>query len=167
MVLGFKRARLQHVYSILRGKDLETEQFSDERRVQQFEVLKKAQARVLNLQYWHDFFNCIKQAGYRSTNMISSVNNLMFSYGLYRRHQAQRPQGQPDKVSLRAPQRTSFSQFRRTSTRGATQGTEGCREGRGNIQKSHRPFGLYPNPKGQGDRLPYGRRDLSTLGHRR
>ena len=83
VVLGFKRARLQHVYSILRGKDLETEQFSDERRVQQFEVLKKAQARVLNLQYWHDFFNCIKQAGYRSTNMISSVNNLMFSYALY------------------------------------------------------------------------------------
>ena len=28
--LGFKRARLQHVYSILRGKDLETGEFSDD-----------------------------------------------------------------------------------------------------------------------------------------
>ncbi len=30
--LGFKRARLHYVYSILRGKDLETEEFSQERR---------------------------------------------------------------------------------------------------------------------------------------
>lgn len=48
--LGFKRARLKYVYSLLRGKDLETEQFSDEWRIQQFEVPKKAQERVINLQ---------------------------------------------------------------------------------------------------------------------
>jgi hypothetical protein len=80
---GFKRARLKYVYSLLRGKDLETEQFSDERRVQQFEVLKKAQERVINLQYWHDFMNCIRLAGFRSGSMISSQNNLLFSYILY------------------------------------------------------------------------------------
>jgi len=81
--LGFKRARLKYVYSLLRGKDLETEQFSDERRVEQFEVLKKAQERVINLQYWHDFMNCIRLAGFRSGSMISSQNNLLFSYILY------------------------------------------------------------------------------------
>jgi len=81
--LGFKRARLRHVYSILRGKDLETEQFSDERRVQQFEVLKNAQKRTLNLQYWHDFMHCARQAGFRGMKMISSRNNLLFSYVLY------------------------------------------------------------------------------------
>jgi len=81
--LGFKRARLQYVYSILRGKDLETEQFSDERRDQQFGVLQKAQSRVLNLQYWHDFFAVLRQAGYRSERMISSQTNLMFTYSLY------------------------------------------------------------------------------------
>lgn len=81
--VAFKRARLQYVYSILRGKDLETEKFSDERRIEQFELLKDAQARVLNLQYWHDFMNCIRQAGYRSGRMISSQNNLLFSYMLY------------------------------------------------------------------------------------
>jgi hypothetical protein len=81
--VAFKRARLRYVYSILRGKDLETEKFSDERRVKQFEVLKKSQARVLNLQYWHDFMNCIRQAGFRSGKMISSQNNLLFSYMLY------------------------------------------------------------------------------------
>ncbi|MEG3057299.1 MAG: hypothetical protein RQM90_15335 [Methanoculleus sp.] len=53
--VAFKRARLKYVYSILRGKDLETERFSDERRIEQFEKLKDAQSRVLNIQYWHDF----------------------------------------------------------------------------------------------------------------
>lgn len=81
--LGFKRARLKYVYSLLRGKDLETEQFSNQRRIEQFEVLRKAQERVLNLQYWHDFMNCIRMAGFRSGRMISSKNNLLFSYILY------------------------------------------------------------------------------------
>lgn len=81
--LGFKRARLQYVYSILRGKDLDTEQFSEERRIKQFGVLKQAQQRVLNLQYWHDFMKAIRQAGFCSMKMISSNNNLLFSYILY------------------------------------------------------------------------------------
>ena len=81
--VGFKRARLRYVYSILRGKDLETEQFSDEQRVKQFNVLKKAQKRTLNLQYWHDFMSSIRLAGFRSGKMITSQNNLIFSYILY------------------------------------------------------------------------------------
>jgi hypothetical protein len=81
--VAFKRARLKYVYSILRGKDLETEKFSVERREQQFELLKNAQERALNLQYWHDFLHCIRQAGFRSGKMISSETNLMFSYMLY------------------------------------------------------------------------------------
>jgi hypothetical protein len=35
--VAFRRARLKSVYSVLRGKDLETEQFSPERRVAQFD----------------------------------------------------------------------------------------------------------------------------------
>jgi hypothetical protein len=81
--LGFKRARLQYVYSLLRGKDLETEKFSDQRRNEQFEVLRQSQERALNLQYWHDFMNCIRQAGFRSEKMISSQNNMLMSYILY------------------------------------------------------------------------------------
>jgi hypothetical protein len=81
--LGFRRARLQYVYSILRGKDLETGQFSGERRDAQFNVLKQAQARVLNLQHWHDFLKAILRAGFRSGRIISSKNNLLFAYILY------------------------------------------------------------------------------------
>jgi len=81
--LAFRRARLKYVYSILRGKDLETEQFSTDRRKSQFDVLKQAQERVLNVQYWHDFLKCLLQAGYRSGKLISSDNNLLFAYILY------------------------------------------------------------------------------------
>lgn len=81
--LAFRRARLQYVYSILRGKDLETEEFSDDRREEQFARLKDAQARVLNLQYWHDFLKAIRFAGYKSHKMISSQNAVLFAYILY------------------------------------------------------------------------------------
>ena len=81
--LAFKRARLQHVYSILRGKDLESGEFSEERRDAQFEILKQAQSKALNVQYWHDFMQCIRHAGYRTRRMISSNNALLYAYTLY------------------------------------------------------------------------------------
>jgi hypothetical protein len=81
--LGFRRARLQAVYSVLRGKDLDTDRFDPERRIAQFDVLKAAQARVLDLQHWQDFFKAVRLAGHRSGQMITSQNNLLFSYILY------------------------------------------------------------------------------------
>ncbi len=81
--LAFRRARLKYVYSILRGKDLVTEQFSDQRRIEQFARLQQAQAKALNVQHWHDFLSCIHAAGFRSDKMISSETNLLFSYILY------------------------------------------------------------------------------------
>jgi hypothetical protein len=83
IALGFRRARLRHVYSILRGKDLETEQFSDERREQQFEILREAQAHVLQLQNWHEFLKVLMRAGFHSGKMISSENALLYSYALF------------------------------------------------------------------------------------
>lgn len=81
--LGFRRARLQHVYNILRGKDLETGEFSDERRDQQFAILQNAQKQVLNLQNWHEFLKCLVRAGYRSADMITSKVGLIYAYVYY------------------------------------------------------------------------------------
>ena len=78
--LGFHRARLQHVYSILRGKDLETEKFSDELREKQFAVLREAQKYVLDLQNWHDFLKVLMRAGYRGAGMITSQIALLYAY---------------------------------------------------------------------------------------
>lgn len=81
--LSFRRARLQHVYSILRGKDLETEEFSDERREQQFVALRGGQSYVLNLQHWHEFLKALMRAGYRGANMISSQTAVLYAYVFY------------------------------------------------------------------------------------
>ncbi len=83
VALGFKRARLQHVYSILRGKDLDTGQFSDERRIEQFEILKKAQNYVLNVQNWHDFLTVLVRAGFRSNSMITSEMAIIYAYAMF------------------------------------------------------------------------------------
>jgi hypothetical protein len=83
VALGFRRARLRYAYSILRGKDLETEQFSEERRIQQFEVLKEAQRYVLNLQNWHDFMKVLMRAGFRHGKMITSQTTIFYTYALY------------------------------------------------------------------------------------
>lgn len=81
--LGFRRARLKFVYSILRGKDLETEQFSDELRKKQFKVLEDAQKDTLNLQNWHEFMKILVRAGFRSDKMITSKMSLLYSYVMF------------------------------------------------------------------------------------
>jgi len=81
--VAFRRARLEHVYSILRGKDLATGVFSQAQRDGQFSMLRKAQQRVLDLTYWADFLNIVRAAGYRSERYISSINGLVFAYQLY------------------------------------------------------------------------------------
>lgn len=83
VAFGFERGRLKSVYQVLRGKDLEIGLFSSERRDQQFSVLKEAQAQVLNLTHWHQFLSALVGAGYRSGEMISSQNALLYAYAFY------------------------------------------------------------------------------------
>src|SRR5664279_267377 len=83
VAVAFRRARLQLVYSLLRGKDLETREVSTERRTAQFERLAEAQDAVLDLQNWHEYLKCLQFAGFRSKNMITSENAVLFSYALW------------------------------------------------------------------------------------
>ena len=85
VVAGFalRRGRLRYVYQVLRGKDLETGEISAEVRERQFAALQKAQEETLSLTNWHEFLKAVRRAGYRSEAMISSENNLMFSYLMY------------------------------------------------------------------------------------
>ena len=81
--LAFRRGRLQHVYSILRGKDLETGLVSAERRTAQFNELRRAQDDVLDLTNWHEFLKCLTHAGFRSRRMVTSENALIYTYVLW------------------------------------------------------------------------------------
>lgn len=83
VALGFRRARLEHVYSLLRGKDLQTKQFSDEQRERQFAVLRESQVYVLDLQNWHEFFKVLKRSGYSGSQFISSQMAVLYAYALW------------------------------------------------------------------------------------
>ena len=83
VALGFGRGRLKSVYQVLRGKDVDTDTLSPERREAQFDILKLAQAHVLNLNYWHQFLNALVGAGFRSAQMISSQSALLYAYAFY------------------------------------------------------------------------------------
>ena len=83
IAVGFRRARLSAVYSILRGRGDPKGDDLTERRDQQFELLKSGQSATLNIQYWQDFLRCIALAGFRSSRIISSENALVFTYSLY------------------------------------------------------------------------------------
>lgn len=81
--LSFRRARLKNVYSVLRGKDMDTGEISNELRDQQFATLKEAQSYMLDLQNWHEFFKVLVRAGYRRSDMISSNVGLLQVYTLF------------------------------------------------------------------------------------
>ncbi|MDE0066539.1 MAG: DUF262 domain-containing protein [Acidimicrobiaceae bacterium] len=81
--LAFKRARLQHVYSILRGKDLNTGELSTSRRANQFERLRLSQDEVLDLTNWHEYLKCLTLAGFRTRRMITSDTALIYCYVIW------------------------------------------------------------------------------------
>lgn len=81
--LAFRRGRLQHVYNLLRGKDMEAGGVSAERRTEQFEKLRRAQDDVIDLTNWHEFFKCLNHAGFRSDRMVTSDNALIYTYILW------------------------------------------------------------------------------------
>jgi hypothetical protein len=83
IAVGFHRGRLKAVYNVLRGKDIDTGEFSPQRREQQFAVLREAQSRVLDLTRWHQFLSAIIGAGFRSRELISSQNALLYAYAFY------------------------------------------------------------------------------------
>jgi hypothetical protein len=83
VAVAFRRAVLKHAYSILRGKDLETGEFSPTRRDEQFDRLQTAQDHVVNLLHWHEFLQCLERAGFRGSKMISGENALLYSYALW------------------------------------------------------------------------------------
>lgn len=83
VAVGFSRGRLKSVYQVLRGKDLETGVFSSTHRDAQFDVLRQAQAKVLDLTYWHQFLSSLVGAGFRSSEMISSQNAFLYAYAFY------------------------------------------------------------------------------------
>ena len=81
--VAFRRAVLKHVYTALRGRDVETGKSDPARRDAQFQRLETAQDQVLNLTNWLEFLHVLERAGYRGSKMIASDNAILFTYALW------------------------------------------------------------------------------------
>jgi hypothetical protein len=81
--LGMKRGVLQNAYQALRGRDPKTKIVSEEIRDENFSRLLEAQEHVLNLTNWHEYMVAVKRAGYRSGDMMTSVNNFLYCYLIF------------------------------------------------------------------------------------
>ncbi|GAA4918990.1 hypothetical protein GCM10023223_44160 [Stackebrandtia albiflava] len=83
IALAFKRARLESVYALLRGRDVDNMENRAERVEAQFATLAMAQKSVLDLVNWHEFLQCLELAGFRGKKMISSDNAVIYSYAMW------------------------------------------------------------------------------------
>lgn len=81
--LAFRRGRMQTIYQLLLGKDLQTGKTSKDRRDDQFDRLRQAQETVLDGDNWRRFLRCLRRAGFRSNRTVTSENALLFSYLLW------------------------------------------------------------------------------------
>lgn len=78
--LAFRRGKMDKVYNVLRGKDLNTGEIAEERRIEQFRALKQSQDEVLDLTNWHQFLKCLNLAGFRHRRMLTSDTALIYTY---------------------------------------------------------------------------------------
>jgi hypothetical protein len=81
--LTFNRAKMKDVYSIIRGRDMETGEFSEELRTQQFEKLKLKLITVLDNTNWQSYLKILIGGGYKDEELISSKSAVLYSYILY------------------------------------------------------------------------------------
>ena len=83
IALGFRRARLEDAYTVLRGRNPDTGKFEDAYRDKQFATLADAQGRALDTNSWKDFRQVLVRAGQRSSKTISSETAVYYTYSLF------------------------------------------------------------------------------------
>ena len=81
--LTFHRAKMKDVYSIIRGRDMETGEFSEDLRTQQFDKLKINLPTILDNTNWQSFLKILIGGGYKDEELISSKSAVLYSYILY------------------------------------------------------------------------------------
>jgi len=81
--LTFRRAKMKDIYSVIRGRDMQTGEFSEELRTLQFEKLKSDLPKVLDNTNWQSFLKILIGGGYKDEELISSKSAVLYSYILY------------------------------------------------------------------------------------
>jgi hypothetical protein len=83
VALGLHRGRLQDAYNALRGRNPRTREIEPEQREKELERLKAGQVHVLKSLNWDEFLKVLERAGFRSREMITSQNTVLYTYALW------------------------------------------------------------------------------------
>lgn len=80
---GLHRGRLSDAYNRLRGRDPRTREIKSEQRDIELARLKKGQEQVIKPLNWDEFLKVLERAGFRSGDMITSENTVLYTYVLW------------------------------------------------------------------------------------
>jgi hypothetical protein len=83
VAVGLRRAKLQDAYNFLRGRDPRSREINVERREAALAELKVGQAHAVKPLHWDEFLKVLERAGFRSRDMITSKNTILYSYALW------------------------------------------------------------------------------------
>lgn len=80
---GLRRGRLSDAYNQLRGRDPRTREINPAQMQAELEKLQVGQEQVLERVHWDEFLKIIERAGFRTSEMITSDNTVLYSYVLW------------------------------------------------------------------------------------
>lgn len=83
IAVGLRRAKLQDAYNVLRGRDPRTRIIDPARREIELERLKNGQAQATKPLHWDEFLKVLERAGFRTKEMITSENTVLYAYSLW------------------------------------------------------------------------------------
>lgn len=81
--VGLRRAKLQDAYNVLRGRDPRTRIIDPARREVELAKLKIGQSHATKGLHWDEFLKVLERAGFRSKDMITSENTVLYAYTLW------------------------------------------------------------------------------------
>jgi hypothetical protein len=83
VAVGLRRGRLQDAYNALRGRNPRTREIEPESRARELARLQSGQAHVIKPLNWDEFLKVLERAGFRSREMITSQNTVLYTYALW------------------------------------------------------------------------------------
>lgn len=83
VAVGLRRAKLADAYNYLRGRDPRSREIDPAKRTAALARLTVGHAEALRPIHWDEFLKVLERAGFRSRDMITSKNTILYSYALW------------------------------------------------------------------------------------
>lgn len=83
IAVGLRRARMSDAYNALRGRNPRTRLIEPALREIELAKLKTGQEQVMKPLHWDEFLRVLERAGFRSRDVITSKNTVLYSYALW------------------------------------------------------------------------------------